>query len=481
MHDSKTIPGAHQHSGRGSTRSTGSSSDRSSENTMGRRVFRNSQSRGILVRGRGENGVTRAEDTRPRLYRGPKSNLSARDQDAAYHHCGIKQKCGSCLYVNQDYADGLQKKHLAGLKVLEEAGVLAGAKLLPPEEAPKIFEYRSVFKLATRRPSTSGPGRPGQKFSIGLFEPGSHRVVEMGSCPLHTPPLRKLIEDLQVELDLSELTPYDEGSGSGDLRYIVARSAHLTGEVLLTFVVTRPLKTVLRQLVVKLQTDYQHRITSAYMNINSGSGNEIMADQTERIFGATGLRERLLDLDFEIGPRSFFQVNPWQAQNLYRRVDQLVGLAPKGSVAWDLYSGVGQISLLLGSLGYRVLGVEEIEEAVGDALQNAARNRLEDKVSFLASKVEDLDQNLAEWARSPQVVVVNPSRRGLAPQARSSLVSLLRTRPQTRLIYVSCEVETLARDLKELTEEGVLRVRQIEAFDMFPHTTKMEWIAVLTH
>ena len=135
----------------------------------------------------------------------------------------------------------------------------------------------------------------------------------------------------------------------------------------------------------------------------------------------------------------------------------------------------------MGSQGYRVLGVEEIEEAVADAHQNAIRNRLDSSVSFVASKVEELDEKLADWARNPQVVVVNPSRRGLAPQARSSLLHLLKERPQTRLIYVSCEVETLARDLAELTGSGVLRLRQLEAFDMFPHTSKMEWIAVLTH
>jgi 23S rRNA (uracil1939-C5)-methyltransferase len=369
----------------------------------------------------------------------------------------------------------LQEKHQSGIQTLKSTGTLKEAKILDPRPSPRPFGYRSIFKLATR-PSEI----PNQRFAIGLFEPGTHQVLDMDQCPLHTDPLKRLLKDLRQELQESPLEPYDERTRSGQLRYLVARSAHLTGEILLTFVVTEPVKALLRPLVIRLQ-ELGHRITSAHMNLNNQPGNAIMGTETSKIAGSSGLRERLMELDFEIGPHSFFQVNPWQAQQLYSRVDQLVGQATPEAVAWDLYSGVGQIALVLGKLGYRVLAVEEIGQAAEDAKANAVRNHLGDQIEAIASRVEDLGATIPTWALNPQVIVANPSRRGIAPEARSALAKLLANRPQTRLIYVSCDVETLARDLKDITDQAGLRVRQVESFDMFPQTDKMEWVAVLTH
>lgn len=401
--------------------------------------------------------------------------LKHKHSEAPTAHCDRKQRCGSCRYVNLDYESSLAEKHRSGIKTLEDAGALKDTKILPPQSSPRPFAYRSIFKLATR-PS----GNPDQRFAIGLFEPGTHQVLDMDQCPLHTQPLRRLLKDLRQELQDSPLQPYDESTKGGQLRYLVARSAHLTGEILLTFVVTEPVKNLLRPLVIKLQ-ELGHRITSAHMNLNNLPGNAIMGPDTTKIAGAAALRERLMELDFEIGPHSFFQVNPWQAQQLYRRVDQLVGRATPDAVAWDLYSGVGQIALVLGKLGYRVLGVEEISQASTDARANATRNHLGPQVEFIASRVEDLGTTIPTWALNPQVIVANPSRRGIAAEARAALAQLLADRPKARLIYVSCDAETLARDLHDITQKAGLRVRQIEAFDMFPQTDKMEWVAVLTH
>ena len=406
------------------------------------------------------------------------------------NHCGIKAECGACKYVNLDYKTSLDEKHKAGVQILEEAGVIAGARVLAPTPSPKPFGYRSLFKLAVRE------AEPGQvrapivvdgestereaRFAIGLFEQGSHKVVDMDRCPLHAASLARLIPDLRRELELSPLTPYSEATHSGQVRYVAARTAHLTGEVMLTFVVTESLRSELKTLVSNLQR-LGHRINSAHMNIHAERGNAIFGPETVRIAGADRLRERVLDLDFEVGPTSFFQINPWQAMTLYRRVEQIAGPAAPSAVAWDLYCGIGQMSLVLARLGYKVLGVEENPKSIEDAGDNARRNRLETQTHFVAARVEDVKDEIPAWASTPELIVVNPSRRGLAEVTREELADLLAARPKTRLVYVSCSVDSLARDLKDLTERTGFRVRQVEAFDMFAQTDGLEWLVVLTH
>ena len=410
--------------------------------------------------------------------------------------CGIKALCGACKYVNQDYKDGLNAKFQVGLKTLEDSGVLRLARVLLPVASPRQLGYRSVFKLAVRPASQNQAyahrdldrvaGDSGvvaelpNRFAIGLYAAGSHDVVDMDSCPLHTPPLEALLKDLRGELNSSTLTPYDEVTQTGQVRYITARSAHLTGELMVTFVVTQPLKVELRQLVANLQRR-GHRINSAHMNVNTDTGNAIFGPTSFRLSGAERLRERLCDLDFEIGPTAFFQINPWQAINLYRRIELIAGTASvAGQVAWDLYCGTGQISLMLARQGYRVLGIEENPGAITDARLNAKRNHLEPATEFIAARVEDANELIPSWAGSPNLIIANPSRRGMADSTRRHIALLLANNPQARFVYVSCEVASMARDIKILCELSGFQLRQVEPFDMFPQTDNMEWLAVLS-
>lgn len=403
---------------------------------------------------------------------------------------------------NGDYQGELLAKTERGVQFLLDSGVVLRSRILAPVRSPKPTEYRSLFKLAVRklvaRPQDRRPQRtlinkrPGAgpivvgtvadarepRFAIGLFAPGTHQVIDSDDYPLHTAPLKRLLNDLRYELEASPLTPYDETTNTGQVRYLVARSAHLTGEILLTFVVTESVRVELKRLVAQLQRK-GHKINSAHMNINTESGNAIFGAETVRLAGSDRLRERVCDLDFEVGPTSFFQINPWQAINLYRRVEQIAGVPSRAAVAWDLYCGTGQIALVLARLGYRVLGIEENPQAIADAQLNAKKNNLQEQATFIAARVEDSREAVPIWARTPELLVVNPSRRGLAESTRQHLARLLAVYPESRFLYVSCEAETLARDLKDLTSTG-FQVRQVEPFDMFPHTEKMEWVAVLT-
>ena len=180
-----------------------------------------------------------------------------------------------------------------------------------------------------------------------MFQPNSHKIVDISYCPLHRPSINRLIRDLKPALDASSLKPYDEATHTGDLRYLAIRASHLTDQVMVTFVcMTDEKKHELKAMILKLR-NLGHTISSAHLNVNGDKTNTIFGSLSKRLAGADRLREQLCDLSFEIGPTSFFQVNPWQAEAIYRRVEQIAGPDTGHSVAWDLYCGTGQISMLL--------------------------------------------------------------------------------------------------------------------------------------
>lgn len=391
--------------------------------------------------------------------------------------CQIQASCGGCTSINSTYEAGLNRKYQAALERFRENNLLVGTNVLSPKASPRMLGYRAHAKLAVRPASEAELAIDGKRFAIGLFQPQSHQLVHIDKCPLHRSSINRLLPDLQEELEASALQPYSEKDHSGDLRYLAIRAAHKTEELMLTFVVMdERFRVELKAMVLRLRQK-GHTIVSAHINVNPLETNTIFGPMTKKLAGADGLRESLCGLFFEIGPTSFFQVNPWQAEVIYRRVESLAGSAKEGEVAWDLYCGTGQISLLLAQQGYRTLGIEENPQATDDARANALRNRLKGP-DYIAGRVEDLEGRLPDWSEAPRLIVANPSRRGLAPAARRLIQTGLTQRPESRLIYVSCEAETLVRDLVELTQSG-RKLRQLECFDMFPFTEKLEWVAVL--
>lgn len=397
--------------------------------------------------------------------------------------CDIAKECGSCRFVNLNYQINLKKKHAHGVQVLKLNEVLGGAKVRNPVGSPRVRDYRAQAKLAVRaaQKPTKKPesDRVEKRFSLGLFRPGTHDVVELNRCPLHTASIRACLYDLQKILDSSGLTPWDEKAGTGDLRYLSIRATRHTKELMITFVAPSMEKRAEFRNIVDQLRDLEHRIVSAHININETDGNAIFGAKTKRVAGHERIREHIMDLSFEISPASFFQINPWQAERLYRRVEQLAGTPVFEAKAVDLYCGSGPISMMLARNGYEVLGVEENPQAIVDAKRNLLHNELEGKVTFITSRVEDAELQVIDFMEDTNLFVVNPSRRGLAPEARQYIGELLKEHTAP-FIYVSCDIHSLARDLKALKEIGGYELRQLEAFDMFPQTDKMEWIAVLT-
>ena len=393
--------------------------------------------------------------------------------------CKIKDICNTCTYINKPYQSSLEKKWQAGVKLVRDLGLLRQARPIPPHASEKSLGYRNHAKLAVRDAKKAANATPGNRFAIGLFRPGTHDVVDISKCPLHRETINSLIEDLKEALHGSSLDPYDEVTLKGDLRYIAIRSSHLTDEVMLTFVMNElGHQKELKSIIAALIKEKGHQIQAAYLNINQENTNVIFGPDSRHLAGASRLRENLCSFDFDIGPTSFFQVNPTEAERVYRRIEQLCGHSATQSVAWDLYCGVGQISLLLARCGYRVMGVEMNPQSIRDAQKNAAGQLQTNIPSFITARVENEIDSFPDWAQKPKLIVTNPARKGLDPKVRAHLRRVLKENPGCEFIYMSCEVASLAKDLDDICQDG-LKLRQLEAFDMFPHTDKLEWLAVI--
>lgn len=411
-------------------------------------------------------------------HHGDKKSFSKNDQTQKqpFSECSIKTECGACKYVNEDYKKSLETKFQDGISILRDHGAIDKARVLSATASPKPLAYRTATKLAVRRSKLLDSSR---RFDIGLFKPGTHEVVDISCCPLHAPVIGKFVRSLKKELDQSNLTPWDEVSSSGDIKYIAIRASHITNEMMVTFVVSHfDCRTQLKSIIKSLQ-NAGHPANSAHINLHQDHGNRIFGDKTQRIVGQNNLRTSICELKFEISPTSFFQINPWQAQQLYRRVEQLIASPSKSYAAWDLYCGSGQISMILARAGFKVLGIEENPKGIEDGQANVRRNDLADQIEFITGRVEDVGAKIPDWAKHPSLIVANPSRRGMAEQTRADLIKTMKDTQNCQLIYVSCDVNSLARDLKHLQSSGY-KVRQVEAFDMFAQTDKLEWIAVLT-
>ena len=373
--------------------------------------------------------------------------------------CQVQEICGLCPDVNQPYSKSLPQKYKKEIEVFEKNPIFSSTRFLPAVESPLAVGYRCAAKLAIEADKQN-------QFKIGLYAPGTHDVTDIEQCPLHTSSIRRLLPLLKERLDASSLTPWN--GQSGDIRYLVIRASHLTDELMLTFITSRNCKKDLVR-IVRGMKDTQ--IVSLYQSIHDGNGNGIFGSTPEHLAGISGLRESLCQLQFQLGPRTFFQINPRVASQLYRRIEHIAGNG-KNLEAWDFYCGSGPITMLLARAGYQVTGVEENPESIEYAERNMSRNHL--KARLLVSRVEN-----TALSGNPSLIVVNPSRRGMAAAARQRLKDVACENKST-VIYISCNAETLIRDLEELTTESNLKVRQVEPFDMFPQTGHFEWLTVLS-
>jgi 23S rRNA (uracil-5-)-methyltransferase RumA len=340
---------------------------------------------------------------------------------------------------------------------------LAGLSVPAVSAAPHRLGYRTRVKLVVRA--------SGGDIATGLYVPGTHRVMDISSCAVHPRPVNQVVRYLKKKCLELKIIPYDERVDSGELRYIDLRYSFARREVSVTLVTRHrefpqggPLA---RALMRKLPS-----VHGVIQNINEQRGNVIWGDSYRMLAGRDTLLEKVGALNLAFPAGVFSQANPATAKTLYDAVAEMAGLTGQDT-ALDLYCGVGPISLTLAPSARLVCGIDDNSLAIDAAKQNARRNGV-GNCRFFCGEVAATITTAKRSLERVDCAVVNPPRKGIQPAALNALLEL-----QTpRMVYVSCEPASLARDLDQWVQHGY-QVRRLQCFDMFPQTEQVETVALL--
>jgi len=374
--------------------------------------------------------------------------------------CGIYGKCGGCSLQHMDYETQLDFK--TGV-VRDSIGRIAGLSGIEVRRTigmddPMGYRNKAQYPVAL----VSGD------VAVGFYAKRSHRVVPNEGCGIQNDISARAAAIVRDFIKRNNISVYDETTGKGVVRHVVVRTAFKTGEAMVILVINAdgiPAK----EKLVEMITKEIPAVKSIFLNINRKNTNVVLGEKDVNIYGKKTITDYIGRLRFEISPRSFFQVNPVQTEILYGKALEYADLTGNETV-FDLYCGIGTISLFLSQRAKKVYGIEEVEAAVEDARENARKNSV-DNVEFILGKAEEVFPKLYESGIRADVVVVDPPRKGCDEKLLDTIVKM----GPERLVYVSCNPSTLARDLKYLDGNGY-RVQEVQPVDMFPYTPHVEVI-----
>lgn len=306
----------------------------------------------------------------------------------------------------------------------------------------------------------------------GFYARGSHRIVDMETCLIQHEQNDEVVRRVKAIGRRLGITAYDEESGQGLLRHVVVKIGFATGEMMIVLVTNGERIPRMNEWITAIREELP-AVVSVCQNINTRKTNVIFGDVTRVLWGREVIHDFIGDVKFAISARSFYQVNPAQTEVLYGKTVEYAGLTGEETVI-DAYCGIGTISLFLAQHAKKVYGVEIVKEAIEDARANAELNGMA-HVEFDVGASEDVIPRWKEQGIEADVIVVDPPRKGCDPRL---LETILQMKPE-RVVYVSCNPSTLARDLRVL-EDGGYRTVEVTPVDMFPHTVHVESVALLT-
>ena len=375
--------------------------------------------------------------------------------------CPVAKLCGGCDFWHMDYAE---ETRLKADRVCQALNRIGGENLteIPILAAPACHGYRNKAQY----PVSSHKGRA----FAGFFRAGTHQVVENDRCrilPEETDRVKKLVIGYVNHFRISA---YDETAHKGLLRHIYVRRGAVSGQILVCLVVNGRKLPHTEFLIEKLKA--VPGFATLVLAVNERPGNAVLGNEFITLYGPGYIEDTLCGLQFRLSPRSFYQVNHHQAQRLYEAAISQAQIT-KEDLVLDLYCGVGTITLAMAKAAGKVIGVEVVEQAVTDARENAVRNRITN-AEFFCGDAGKAALELEERGIRPDVVVVDPPRKGL----NADTVEALSKMSPRRIVYVSCDPATLARDVALLKEHGY-RVTSAQAADLFPRCAHVESIVCL--
>lgn len=377
--------------------------------------------------------------------------------------CDYFAQCGGCQLQHLSYEGQLKWKQSMVENAMKRLGKI-DAPVHPVKGMDEPWHYRNKSQIPFAQSETG-------EMVAGFYKTKSHSIVNMERCLIQTGEADTMMADLKHELMVLGVRPYDEASHQGMLRHVVVRKGRATGEVMVVLV-TKAKKFPQKEEVIAKIRALVPNVTSIVQNVNSDKTNVIFGNDTFTLWGKDTIEDTIGNVRFEISARSFYQVNPLQTEALYKQALDYAQLEGNERVI-DAYCGIGSISLFLAQKAGHVMGVEIVEQAIEDAKRNAELNGFTNTY-FEAGPAEEVIPRWYGEGKVANVLVVDPPRKGCD---EALLNTIIEQKPK-RVVYVSCNPATLARDLRIL-EDGGYKTQEVQPVDMFPHTTHCEAVAWL--
>ena len=378
--------------------------------------------------------------------------------------CPVSRQCGGCQIQAMDYEAQLKFKEEKVRNNLQRIGKLENIPMEPVIGMETPFRYRNKAQFPV------GRDREG-RLTAGFYAGRTHAIISCEDCLLGAEINKKILDIVLSHMDRFGIEPYDEGTGQGLVRHIMIREGRKTGQIMVCIVVNGirlPESDILVKALASLPG-----MTSITLNVNQEKTNVIMGKKQILLWGSEYIEDLIGDVRFRISPLSFYQVNPQQTEKLYGKALEYAGLTGEETV-WDLYCGIGTISLFLARSAKRVYGVEIVPAAIDDARENALLNHMTNAEFFVGKAEEVLPEKYRTEGISADVIVVDPPRKGCQENVLETMVQM----EPKRIVYVSCDSATLARDLNYLCTHGY-EVKKVCPVDMFPQSVHVETVVGL--
>lgn len=386
-------------------------------------------------------------------------------KDRAEPPCPCARACGGCQLQALSYEKQLEFKEKKVRGNLERIGGFSDFVI------EKVIGMEEPWRYRNKAQYPVGKDKDG-KIITGFYAGRTHSIIPNRDCLLGAEVNEEILNRVLAYMEENHTEPYDESTGKGLVRHILIRYGFKTGEIMVCLIINGRKLPGAEKLTAALREI--PGMTGISLNVNTKRNNVILGEEVIPLWGQEYITDYIGDVKYQISPLSFYQVNPVQTEKLYETALEYAGLTGKETV-WDLYCGIGTISLFLAKKAKKVYGVEIVPPAIEDARKNAAINGIEN-AEFYVGRAEDvLPEKYEKDGIFADVIVVDPPRKGCD---EAVIQTMLKMRPE-KIVYVSCDPATLARDLKKLCEE-MYEVKRVAVCDMFPQSVHVETVALLT-
>ncbi len=380
--------------------------------------------------------------------------------DRAEDGCSVYAKCGGCCFRHISYEAELRAKQGFVQDAFMRLGGLS-PEFLPIQGSESPEGYRNKLQM----PVSKQDGRT----VCGFYSERSHRVVPVEKCALQPELFAEITRFVTEQADRLRISVYNEEKHEGVLRHIYLRRGHYSGEVCLCLVARRKVPEFER--LAKAAAERFPEITGVVLNINRDRTNVILGEEEQVIFGRAEIKDTMCGVNVEISPKSFYQVNTPAAEALYRQAAEFA--QPEGKLLLDLYCGAGTIGLSMAGKARRLIGAEIVPQAVENARENAERNSVKN-AEFICADAGQAAQQLERSGERPDVIILDPPRKGCSEDTLTACAGM---QPE-RIVMISCNAATAARDCKRLAELGYTAA-VVRPFDLFPRTSHVECVVLI--